>query len=173
MKNTNGCAGDFAGWRLHVYGLVEEPREFSLADLQELPAMTQITKHHCIQGWCGIAAWRGIALADVLKQCRPLPQARYILFRSYQRDTAGRPFYETLDTRLFDHPQTILAYEMNDQPLTIEHGAPLRLRVETQLGFKMVKWLREIELIEDYRCIGDGMGGSREDLMHYEQVASI
>lgn len=166
-------AGDFADWRLRVHGLVEQPREFSLADLKELPAVMQITKHHCIQGWCGIAAWRGVALAEVLKRCRQLPQARYVVFRSYQRDAAGRRFYETLDTRLIDHPQTILAYEMNDQPLTVEHGAPLRLRVETQLGFKMVKWLHEIELVEDYRSIGDGMGGSREDLMHYEQAASI
>jgi sulfoxide reductase catalytic subunit YedY len=88
-------------------------------------------------------------------------------------DETGRMFYESVDVRLMSHPQTLLAYEMNGAPLTVAHGAPLRLRVETELGFKMVKWLRAIEFVEDYRTLGDGQGGSREDNMYYEQSVSI
>jgi DMSO/TMAO reductase YedYZ molybdopterin-dependent catalytic subunit/thiosulfate reductase cytochrome b subunit len=167
------AAKEFAGWRLVVRGLVAQPLELSLLDLQTMATQHQITKHHCIQGWSGIAEWAGVPLGAILQRCHPLPQARYLVFSSFQLDQKGRPFYETLDVRLATHPQTILAYEMNDRPLTIPHGAPLRLRVETQLGFKMVKWLRSIEVVGDYRGLGDGQGGSREDIMNYEQAVSI
>src|SRR6266487_1014059 len=105
--------------------------------------------------------------------CRPLPEARYVVFHSYQNTKSGRPFYSALDIRLAFHPQTILAYEMNDKSLPMPYGAPLRLRVETQLGFKMVKWLRSVEFVHDYRTIGEGMGGSREDEMFYDILAEI
>jgi sulfoxide reductase catalytic subunit YedY len=164
---------DFEGYRLTIDGLVERPIELSLADLRALPKRTQITKHHCIQGWSGIAEWGGVAVSDILELCKPRAPARYLVFHSYSLDHAKQPFYESLALELARHPQTILAYEMNGEPLALPHGAPLRLRVETQLGFKMVKWLRAIELVEDYRSIRDGMGGSREDNMYYEQAASV
>ncbi len=163
----------FEDWRLEVRGLVEKPLNLSMADLRALPTATQITKHHCIQGWSGIAWWAGVPLEEIVSLCGPLPSAHFVIFRSYQMDMAGRPFYESLDIRLASHPQALLAYEMNGEALTVPHGAPLRLRVETELGFKMVKWLRVIEFVEDYREIGDGQGGSREDNMYYEQSVSI
>jgi sulfoxide reductase catalytic subunit YedY len=167
-------AGDaFIDWRLEVDGLVEAPLTLTAADLRKMPEQTQITKHHCIQGWSGIAEWSGVPLGAVLDACRPLPAARFMIFHSYQIDPSGRPFYESLDISLARHPQTILASRMNGEPLSIPHGAPLRQRVETELGFKMVKWLRRIEFVADYRDLGDGQGGSREDTMFYEQAPGI
>ena len=163
----------FSEWRLEVRGLVERPLTLSLADLRAMPEETQITKHHCIQGWSGVASWAGVNVQEIVSRCQPLRTARYVIFTSYQADMAGRPFYESIDVRLMSHPQTLLAYEMNGAPLTVAHGAPLRLRVETELGFKMVKWLRAIEFVEDYRALGAGQGGSREDNMYYEQSVSI
>ena len=163
----------FVDWHIEVRGLVAHPRSFSLAEVRALPKQTQITAHHCIQGWSGIASWGGPPLSAILEQCEPLPAARYAIFHSYHIDTSNRPFYEVLDLRLAGHPQTLLAYEMNDAPLTVPHGAPVRLRVETLLGFKMVKWLCAIELVADYRGIRDGRGGSREDNMYYEESVSI
>lgn len=167
-------ADGFAAWRLEVSGLVEIPLSLSFDDIRGLPSQTQITQHHCIQGWSAIAGWRGTPLSAVLDACRPLPSARYLIFHSYALDSKGRRlFYESLDLSLARHPQTILAYEMNSEPLPVAYGAPLRLRVETELGFKMVKWLRRIELVDDYRAIGEGQGGSREDNMYYEQSVGI
>ncbi len=127
---------NFRDWRLEIGGLVAHARSFSLAEVRALPKQTQITKHHCIQGWSGIAQWGGPLLGALLEQCQPLPTARYAIVYSYQCDKTGHPFYEALDIRVTGHPQTLLAYEMNDQPLTVPYGAPLRLRVETLLGFK-------------------------------------
>ncbi|MEO7000750.1 MAG: molybdopterin-dependent oxidoreductase [Ktedonobacterales bacterium] len=163
---------DFSDWRLEVKGLVKRPQTFSLAELHALPKQTQITKHNCIQGWSAIGKWGGVPMRELLARCEPLPTARYVVFHSYSRDQAGKEFYETLSLPLMRHSQTILAYEMNDEALPMQHGAPLRLRVETQLGFKMVKWLSAIEFVEDYHNIREGQGGSREDNMYYEQIAS-
>ncbi|RKH48862.1 oxidoreductase [Corallococcus interemptor] len=162
----------FIEWRLSVGGLVEAPLELSLADLRALPKQTQITKHHCIQGWSAVGEWAGVAVAEMLDRCRPLPSARYLVLRGFD-ELDGRGYYETIDLELARHPQTLLAYEMNGAPLPIPHGAPCRLRVETQLGFKMVKYLRSIELVEDYHQLGDGQGGFREDTQFYGQEAGI
>lgn len=164
---------DFAGYTLRVEGLVEQPLECSLAELAALPRQTQITRHNCIQGWTGIAAWTGVRVGDLLARVQPKPDAKYVVFWSYSCDHAGQPFYETLSLEQARHPQTILAYAMNGRPLPMEHGAPLRLRVETQLGFKMVKWVRRIELVERYSDLRGGQGGSREDNMYYEHVAGM
>jgi len=170
---------DFAGYRLEVSGLVERPLSLSLADLRALGAESQITKHNCIQGWTNIAEWGGIPVATILEHCRPTPQARYLVFYAFDDKTIteneGRfgHFYGTLPLALARTPQTILALDMNGAPLPIEHGAPLRLRVETQLGFKMVKWIRSIELVEDYERIGMGQGGWREDQQYYANAAGI
>jgi len=164
---------DFFEWRLKIDGLVRTPLELSLSDLRAMKARTQITKHHCIQGWSGVAAWTGVALGDLLEACEPLPTARYIVFRAYDEHVEGEPYYETIDLELARHSQTILAYDMNGKPLPIRHGAPCRLRVETQLGFKMVKYIRSIEFIADYRVVGKGQGGFREDTQFYGPEAGI
>jgi sulfoxide reductase catalytic subunit YedY len=174
---------DFADWKLEVCGLVEQPLRLSLEELRALPKQTQITKHNCIQGWSGIAEWGGVHLMDVLKLCKPLPDAHYLVFTSYQRgkqsvkpelqEALDHTYYEVINMELARHPQTILAYEMNGETLPIVHGAPLRLRVETQLGYKLVKYLRSIELVKDYSTTGKGQGGFREDFQYYGKSAEI
>ena len=174
---------NFEDWKLEVRGLVTRPMKFSLEDLRKLPKQTQITKHNCIQGWSGVAEWGGVALTDILQLCGAKPDAHYVVFMSYQRgkqsvkpeltEAFDKTYYEVLNMELATHPQTILAYEMNGEPLPIHHGAPLRLRVETLLGYKMVKYLRSIELVADYKHIGEGYGGFREDFQYYGKKAEI
>jgi len=163
---------DFVNWRLKVHGLVEKPLEFSLADLRAMRKEIQITEHSCIQGWTAIGEWGGVPMSYIVSLCMPLPQVRYVVFYSYQY-TDGAQFYEAISMELAKHHQTILAYEMNGEPLSIPHGSPLRLRIETQLGFKMVKWLKSIEFVSDYKNIGLGEGGHREDHMYYGMGAGI
>jgi methionine sulfoxide reductase catalytic subunit len=163
---------NFADWKLKIYGLVENPLELSLADLHVIRKQTQITEHYCIQGWTAIGEWAGVPMRYVLEKCKPFESVRYVVFRSYQY-TDGDEFYEVSDLEIAKHPQTILAYEMNGEPLDIGHGAPLRLRVESQLGYKMVKWLKSIEFVNDYKKIGMGQGGHREDHMYYSPRAGI
>jgi DMSO/TMAO reductase YedYZ molybdopterin-dependent catalytic subunit/thiosulfate reductase cytochrome b subunit len=170
----------FGEYRLRVAGLVERPLSLSLADLRDLPLHRQITKHCCIQGWSAVAEWGGVELWRILELCRPLPQSRWIALFAYDNKSVTEPdpagpgyFYGTIHPRLARDRQTILAYEMNRQPLPLVHGAPLRLRAETQLGFMMVKYIRMIELIDDYRRLGLGQGGWREDYQFYSPEASI
>jgi methionine sulfoxide reductase catalytic subunit len=173
------AADGYRDWTLEVGGLVQHPLSLSLEDLRSLPSQTQITKHNCVQGWSGVGKWKGVRLSEILDRCQPLPAARYVMFVSYgkaQYAYGGKPlqpFYEVIDLILACHQQTILAYDLNDEPLPLRHGAPLRLRVETQLGYKMVKYLRRIELIADYRTIGEGQGGSREDTQFFGRGAEI
>ncbi len=113
-------------------------------------------------------------MAEVIDRCGLSPEARFLVFHSYQRhELSGEPYYEVIDLETARQPQTILAYEMNGEPLPIPHGAPLRLRIENELGFKMVKFLRRIEAVADYNHIGDGMGGIREDMQHFDMSAHI
>lgn len=169
----------FAEYRLEVGGLVEESLSLSLDDLRSMPQARQITKHNCIQGWSNIAEWGGVPLAALIDRCRPLAGARYLVFYAYDDKTIteneGRfgYFYGTIPIYLALRPQSILALDMNGAPLPVEHGAPVRLRVETQLGFKMVKWVRAIEFVADYRQIGQGQGGWREDQQYYANAAGI
>jgi hypothetical protein len=162
----------FIDWKLKIFGLVKYPLEISLKDLRDKKEQTQITEHSCIQGWTAIAEWKGIPMIDLIQQVIPLSAARYVVFRSYQQDH-GSEFYEVLDLDLVKHPQTILAYEMNGNSLDVGHGAPIRLRCETQLGYKMVKWIKSIEFVDDFSNIGMGQGGSREDHMYYGRGAGI
>ncbi len=172
---------NFVDWRMRVGGLVEKPVTLDLAALRALATPeTQRTMHNCVQGWTSIGQWSGIHLSRLLEEVKPLPQARYICFLSMQDCGRDEPsadgdgqFYEVMDLELAYKPQTILAYEMNGHPLPIKHGAPLRLRVETQVGFKMVKWINQIELISDYSGIGYGLGGWREDHIHYDKDVEI
>lgn len=174
---------NFADWRLEVKGLVINPMHLSLDDLRKLPKQTQTTKHNCIQGWSGVAEWGGVSVSEILKLCGALPEAKYLVFYSMQKGRGAYPhgegkerdipFYEVIDITLANHPQTILAYEMNGEQLPVDHGAPLRLRVETLLGYKMVKYLHTIELVEDYKTVGEGHGGYREDFQYYGRGAEI
>ncbi|RMI30407.1 molybdopterin-dependent oxidoreductase [Nocardia stercoris] len=172
---------NFADWRLEVGGLVENPLVLSLNELRELrPPQRQRVLHNCIQGWSSIGEWGGLPLRDLVSMVRPLPDARYICFMTMQDTGRDEPsaegtghFYEVVDLELADHPQTLLAYEMNGEPLPIKHGAPLRLRVENQVGFKMAKWIERIEFVSDYSAIGFGMGGWREDNVYFDKDVEI
>ncbi|HEX7049514.1 MAG TPA: molybdopterin-dependent oxidoreductase [Longimicrobiales bacterium] len=166
----------FDDFVLEVGGLVERPLRLTLRELRDLARAEQTTKHVCIQGWTYTAQWAGVPLRSLLEHCRPTPEARYLCFHTFD-DKWERPghgyYYSTLSIDDALKPQTILAYEMNGRPLPHEFGAPLRLRLETQLGYKMVKYVRAIELIRDYRQVGTGHGGWREDVLHYSQSAEI
>jgi DMSO/TMAO reductase YedYZ molybdopterin-dependent catalytic subunit len=166
----------FADWRLVVEGLVEEPLELSLAELRAMPSRTQITRHDCVEGWSCIGKWKGVPLGALLKRARLKADARYIVFycadRLGQTGTEADQYYESIGIADAFHVQTILAYEMNDQTLPIPHGAPLRLRVERQLGYKMAKYVMRIEAVSDLATIRGGRGGYWEDL-GYEWYAGI
>jgi thiosulfate reductase cytochrome b subunit len=167
------AAEGFRNHRLRVYGLVENPVELSLAELQTLPTKTQITLHHCIQGWSGIAAWTGLPLAELIRLVRPKADAQAVVFYSLGEGGKGGEFYDNLSLEDAVRPQTLLAYEMNDEPLNNLHGTPLRLRVENQLGFKMVKWIRAIEFVGCIRSVGQGEGGYNEDHEYFGELANI
>jgi sulfoxide reductase catalytic subunit YedY len=167
------AAGGFKDYRLKVYGLVENPVELSLDDLRALGKKEQITLHHCIQGWSGIAEWGGLPMAKLIELVRPKPAAGAVAFYSFGEGAEGGAFYDSLSMANALHPHTLLAYEMNDEPLTELHGAPLRLRVENQLGFKMVKWIRAIEFVESPRSVGKGEGGYNEDHEYFGELANI
>jgi DMSO/TMAO reductase YedYZ molybdopterin-dependent catalytic subunit/thiosulfate reductase cytochrome b subunit len=160
-------AGQFAGYRLRVGGLVEAPAQLSLADLRRLPRQEQITTHFCIQGWSGVAQWGGVPMRMILERVRPKPRARYAVFYSLAEGSEGGTYYDVHELSNMRHRLTLLAYEMNGKPLTVLHGAPLRLRCENELGFKMVKWIDAIELVEDFRDLGGGQGGYNEDHEFY------
>jgi DMSO/TMAO reductase YedYZ molybdopterin-dependent catalytic subunit len=166
----------FANWKLKVGGLVAQPLELSLAELRAMPSRTQITRHDCVEGWSCIGKWTGVQLKTVLERARLKPQARYIVF--YCADDLGETgteagkYYESVGLEDAFHPQTILAYDMNGGPLPIPHGAPLRVRVERQLGYKMAKYVMAIEAVGDIRTIRGGRGGFWEDL-GYEWYAGI
>ncbi len=172
MEYVMNAMGGWPLWRLEVGGLAKEPKSFSLEQIKALPARTQITRHDCVEGWSAIAKWKGAVLREIIKAVEPDPRARYVVFYCMDSDNEGNHFYESIDLRDAEHPQTILAYEMNDKPLPVEHGAPLRLRVETQLGYKMAKYIRRIEFVENFKEIARGRGGYWED-QGYEWYAGI
>ena len=161
--------GGFADFKLTVGGLVERPTDYTLAQLRAMPSRTQITRHDCVEGWSCIGTWKGVPLRVVLDQVKPLPQARFVVFRcfdSMDAPSSGKPdsrYYESIDFDDAYHAQTILAYELNDQALPVSNGAPLRCRVERQLGYKQAKYVRAIELVESFARIRGGKGGYWED----------
>lgn len=163
----------FRDWKLRVDGLVQKPIELSLAQLRSMESRTQITRHDCVEGWSAIAKWRGVPLRDILQIVRPAPAARYAVFHCADpMDGVGTRYYESIDLSEARHPQTILAYAMNDAPLPVPNGAPVRLRVERQLGYKMAKYIMRIELVARFDHIGGGRGGYWED-QGYEWYAGI
>ncbi len=167
------ASDSFDQYRLKVYGLVENPVELSLENLAAMNKHSQITLHHCIQGWSGIAQWGGLPLSELIKLVRPTPAARAVIFYSFGEGGEGGEFYDSLPLRDAMHPQTLLAYEMNYKVLGRAHGAPVRLRIESQLGFKMVKWIRAIEFVSDIGQIHKGEGGYNEDNEYFGELADI
>jgi DMSO/TMAO reductase YedYZ molybdopterin-dependent catalytic subunit len=168
-------ANGFADWRLAVTGLVNRPLSISLDQLKALPNRTQITRHDCVEGWSAIAQWTGPQLGTILHAAGLQPHARYVVFHCADNlggaGDAGK-YYESID--LFDafHPQTILAHTMNGQALAVPHGAPIRLRVERQLGYKQAKYVMAIEVTDRLSGINGGMGGFWED-RGYEWYAGV
>jgi DMSO/TMAO reductase YedYZ molybdopterin-dependent catalytic subunit len=171
-------ADQFRAWRLQVGGLVARPAQYSLAELQAMPSRTQITRHDCVEGWSVIGKWTGVPLRQVLARVQPLPTARYVVFQCADPmdgsdvQAPGSTYYESIDLVEAVHPQTILAYALNDEPLPVKNGAPLRLRVERQLGYKQAKYLMRIDVVERLDGIRGGKGGYWED-QGYEWYAGI
>lgn len=166
-------AGQFSEWRLEVSGLVSNPLFLSLADLRAAPQRVQTTRHDCVEGWSAIAEWTGVPLGLVLKRAGMRAQARYIVFHCADDYRPGKPYYESIDLVDAFHPQTILAHTLNGAPLPVENGAPLRLRVERQLGYKHAKYLTKIEAVESLEGIHGGKGGYWEDSHDYQWYAGI
>jgi DMSO/TMAO reductase YedYZ molybdopterin-dependent catalytic subunit len=167
--------GGFKDWALQVDGLVEQAARYTLAELRGMPPRTQITRHDCVEGWSCIAKWTGVPLSAVLERTRLTPSAKYLVFHC--ADTLGESldaglYYESIDIADAHHPQTILAYDMNGEPLKEAYGAPLRLRVERQLGYKMAKFIMRIEAVETFAHIFGGNGGYWED-RGYQWYAGI
>ena len=172
---------DFVNWRLRIDGMVAHPMSLSLADLRRLPARTQITRHDCVEGWSAIGQWTGAPLGLLLKAAGVAPGAKYAVF--YCADNLdGEPakggnqapgqYYESIGMADAYHPQTLIAYAMNGAPLDVAHGAPLRLRVERQLGYKHAKYVQRIALTDTLAGINGGKGGYWED-RGYEWYAGI
>jgi DMSO/TMAO reductase YedYZ molybdopterin-dependent catalytic subunit len=145
-------AGRFADWRLPVEGLVAKPGELPLAFLKGLPSRTQITQQSCEEGWSAIGEWTGVPLSRVLQEVGALPQARYVVFQTVDG------WWDSLDMADALHPQTLLAYGMNGGELPVAHGAPLRLRVERQLGYKNLKYVSRMTVTDRVDKIKDGTG---------------
>ncbi len=162
----------FANWKLPVGGLIARPQNYSLSDLKSKPARSQITRHDCVEGWSAIGKWTGVPLATLLDEAQLSPDARYIVFRCAD-DFDGVTYYESIDLVDAFHPQTILAYGMNDANLPIGHGAPLRLRVERQLGYKHAKFVMAVNAVASLSDIGLGKGGFWEDVGYYDWYAGI
>ena len=154
----------FAGYRLPVSGLVERPLSLGLAQLRALPSRTQITRHDCVEGWSCIGKWKGVPMGHVLDLAKPTAEARYLVFRCADSlDGDDGRYYESITLTEARHPQSLLAYDMNDAPLTVPHGAPLRARLERKLGYKMAKYIVGLELVASLEGIGGGQGGYWED----------
>lgn len=167
---------EFSGYRLSISGLVERPRQFTLTELRNMPSRTQITRHDCVEGWSCIAKWTGVPLAHVLDEVGMRREARYVVFHCFDRMPLGLAgsvaYYESIDLIDARHPQTILAYGLNGAALPVANGAPLRVRIERQLGYKMAKYIRAIEVVSDLAPFGRGRGGYWEDL-GYDWYAGI
>jgi len=164
-----------SGWRgydLRVDGLVDRPQSYDLAALRQKFAMrSQITRHDCVEGWSVIGKWSGVRLSDLLANSGVQPLAQYVVFHCMDTDMMGTYYYESLSVSQAAHPQALLAYELNDKPIPIKNGAPLRLKVPTQLGYKSAKYVQRIELVAS---LGGtlGNGGYWED-QGYEWYAGI
>jgi DMSO/TMAO reductase YedYZ molybdopterin-dependent catalytic subunit len=165
-------ATHFHSYRLVVDGSVERPQAFSLDRLQTMSQTSEITRHDCVDGWSAIAQWSGVRLSEVLAIVSPRRDARYVVFHCMDRDERSVQYYETLDLHQANHPQTLLALRMNGAHIPVDHGAPVRLRVPTQLGYKSAKWVQRIEVVGTFAKLYGGNGGYWED-QGYEWYAGI
>ena len=166
------AAGGFADWQIAVTGLIAKPATWSVAELRAMPSRTQITRHDCVEGWSAIGKWTGVPLGDLMHRVEPQPEARYVVFYCADIDDENVPYYESVALQDAYHPQTLLAYDLNGAPLDIPHGAPIRLRIERQLGYKHAKYVMGIALVASLTGIGGGKGGYWED-QGYEWYAGI
>jgi thiosulfate reductase cytochrome b subunit len=155
--------GHFADYRLRINGLVGNPVDLDLAQLRALPRHEQITQHFCIQGWSGIAKWGGVSMQTIVDLVQPRTEAKWVVFYSLGEGPDKGIYYDAHPIEHMSHHLTMLAYDMNDEPLPFGHGAPLRLRNEIELGFKQVKWIKGIEFVAHYSEIGSGHGGYNQD----------
>lgn len=160
--------GNWADYRLRIDGLVENPVELSYAQLRAMPRQAQITQHFCIQGWSAIGEWAGVPMRAICELVKPAANAKWVAFYSFG-DGPGEDgrYYDCHPIANMYHEQTILAYELNGEPLNESHGAPLRLRDEVELGFKQVKWIEAIEFVESFEHLGAGLGGYNEDQEYF------
>lgn len=166
------AASGFADWRLVIDGLVQKPVAYGLDQLRSMPQRTQITRHDCVEGWSAIGQWTGVPLGLLLRLSGLSSRARYIVFHAPDL-YGGQPYYESVDLVDAFHPQTIVAHRLNDAPIPIANGAPLRMRVERQLGYKHLKYLERIEAVESLASVRGGGGGTWEDLAGYAWYAGI
>jgi DMSO/TMAO reductase YedYZ molybdopterin-dependent catalytic subunit len=164
-------ASGFGDWKLEVRGLVERPLSLSMEQIRALPQRTQITRHDCVEGWSAIGEWTGPQLSTILSMAGARPDAKFAVFRC--ADSFGKaPYYESCDLDDALHPQTLIAHQLNGEPLPERNGAPLRLRIERQLGYKHAKYLTAIELVASLDGIEGGGGGYWEDL-GYQWYAGV
>jgi methionine sulfoxide reductase catalytic subunit len=154
---------NFADYRPRIHGLVENPVELSLAQLRAGPHHEQITQHFCIQGWSGVAKWGGVSMQTIVDLVQPLPEAKWVVFYSLGEGADKGVYYDAHPVEHMSHHLTMLAYDMNDAPLSFGHGAPIRLRNEIELGFKQVKWIKGIEFVAHFSEVGSGYGGYNQD----------
>lgn len=162
----------FANWRVVVDGLVARPLSIPIRNLRTLPHRTQITRHDCVEGWSAIGKWHGVPLSTILNAAGLSTRAKYVVFHCADRFGPHR-YYESIDLIDAFHPQTLLAWGMNDRLLPVPNGAPLRLRVERQLGYKHAKYVQRIEAVESLAGVYGGRGGYWEDSNDYEWYAGI
>jgi methionine sulfoxide reductase catalytic subunit len=167
------AADGFKSYKLKVSGMVGNPVELSIDEMRALGAEESITMHHCIQGWSGIAQWRGISMRKLIELVKPEPYAKVIAFYSFGGSLYGSLYYDTQQIYDLMKPGCMLAFEMNGEPLPAVYGAPLRQRVENQLGYKMVKWIERIEFIESEKLLGEGEGGKNEDDEYFDLLPNI
>lgn len=167
------AAKGFREYKLKIGGLAENPLELSLTDLAKLGPQQTITMHHCIQGWTGIMEWRGVPMRAIVAAAKPLPEAQTVAFYSFGGSAFSPQYYETQTLENVLKAECLLAFQMNGKPLPAEYGAPLRLRVENQLGYKMVKWIERIEFVRSEKELGAGEGGTKEDDEYFDLLPNI
>jgi DMSO/TMAO reductase YedYZ molybdopterin-dependent catalytic subunit len=167
-------AESLAGWTLTVDGLVTNPKRYTMEELRAaFIKRGAVTRHDCVEGWSAIAGWAGVRLSDLLDEVQPTPEAEFVVFYAADFEPNGNtPYYGSIRLRDARHPQTVLAYEMNGEPLPLDHGAPLRLKVPTQLGYKSTKFIHRVSFVSKLQGIGAGRGGYWEDF-GYEHWAGI